>query len=189
MTHIQPILLKNSRLRSILKNCPPTPKRLISKAKGFELSNYQNVLTTYTSDLDYAKISALKKVSCNFIFGETKFGKYFKRNLRHLLYKDFYSSGYHPFGFAGWHNDADVIGYHLMFSYSAKGRGCLKYFNKSKNKIVVFNDIKGWQLKTLIVKKDSAPYHCLISPSSRYTFILSYKSRIQFSKALNKITK
>lgn len=53
---------------------------------------------------------------------------------------------YPPEGFISWHNNANAIGYNLIFTWSETGEGWFKYLDKYGNEIMI-PDKKGWSLK------------------------------------------
>jgi hypothetical protein len=53
---------------------------------------------------------------------------------------------YPPEGFIAWHNNANAIGYNLIFTWSETGEGWFKYLDKYGNEIMI-KDKKGWSLK------------------------------------------
>ena len=53
---------------------------------------------------------------------------------------------YPPEGFIAWHNNANAVGYNLIFTWSETGEGWFKYLDKYGNEILI-TDKKGWSLK------------------------------------------
>jgi hypothetical protein len=53
---------------------------------------------------------------------------------------------YPPDGFIAWHNNANAVGYNLIFTWSETGEGWFKYLDKYGNEILI-TDKKGWSLK------------------------------------------
>lgn len=56
------------------------------------------------------------------------------------------SALYPPTGFISWHNNANVPGYNLIFTWSETGDGYFQYVD-SKGDIIKIPDKKGWQCK------------------------------------------
>ena len=49
---------------------------------------------------------------------------------------------YPPEGFIAWHNNANAVGYNLIFTWSETGEGWFKYLDKYGNEILI-TDKKG----------------------------------------------
>ncbi len=58
------------------------------------------------------------------------------------------SAIYPPGGYVGWHTNADVPGRNLLFTWSQKGEGVLRYKNHTKGFSFDIPDHKGWNVKS-----------------------------------------
>jgi len=54
---------------------------------------------------------------------------------------------YPPGGWIAWHNNANVPGYNVLFSWSETGDGWFDYWDLEKKERVHMPDVKGWQCK------------------------------------------
>ena len=119
--------------------------------------------------------------SVNFIFGETPAAAEFFKEIREVVnYDQYYTSGYVPHGFVGWHSDGDVEGWYIMITYCTGSQGFFRY--KDGDSIVTLNDQPGWAVRTVELKKDydNMFWHCALSQVPRYTFLMSFDDYDKF---------
>ena len=168
----------------------------LSYAKGWDGSNYDDILKYATSDDTLNNLlldrSSYTKYSFNKIFGETEAGEYFKNTISLMLKPDrYYTSAYIPKGFVGWHADDDIAGHYIMFSYSM-GDGFFKYRDPDTNTIHTFPDIHHkWMCRIGVMGKTEkdAVWHCAAAFNTRYTFIFMYDNEDNYNKAVNFLTR
>lgn len=165
-----------------------------SFAKGYENITYHLACKYATSDqtlINHLKHNEpIKKIKYNKILSNTEAGKFFETSIYPLLkYDRFYSSGYIPKGFDRWHNDSDVTGYALLFSYATDTNGYFKYRDPFNDSIVTIQDTKGWSIKGAYYSDDpiTALWHCVATMSVRMTFILMFDSQNKYNIALGKL--
>lgn len=82
-------------------------------------------------------------------------------------------AAYYPKGGGlSWHNNADVPGYNILFTYSQNGDGFFRY--QRDNKIITIEDEKGWNLKFMyyggISETEKICWHTCASYDDRMTF-------------------
>jgi len=167
----------------------------VSIPKGWDGTNYNSILE-YSVDnnslVDLLKNVPFTKYSYNKVFGETEAGLYFKNTIGSLLKPNsYYTSAYIPYGFVGWHCDADVSGYYMMFSYSELGKGFFKARDPVTRYIYTDLDKPGWSLKVGKIGKDPKEqvWHCVASKCNRYTFILVFEEEDNYNIALEIVNK
>ena len=162
------------------------------RSRGFDPEIYDLACQSSTSDwylenkLDNQDTGFKIEHSSNILIGETAGGQYFLDSLRDLLMFDhYYTSGYVPHGFVGWHSDGDIGGWYLMITYSPKGNGFFKYRDIDSGKIVTLPDSTGWMTRTveLPTDPDRMFWHCAAAPSNRYTFLLLFNDLDKFNRA------
>jgi len=160
-----------------------------TKSRGFEHDEY-DIISQYAVSKSYLNErmkndSSRIAYATNSIIGETTGGKYLLDSLLPILnYETFYTSGYDPKGFVGWHSDTDIFGYYIMLSYSESGDGLFRYFSGSD--IITLQDNKGWMVRmmTLGSTKDDAVWHCASTNCPRYTFLLHFNDKEKYNKAV-----
>ena len=120
-------------------------------------------------------------------FGETQGGKFFNDYMVPLLgMPRWYTSGYDPQGFLGWHEDTRESGYFLMFTYSREGRGFFKYLDNYSDTIITIPDSVGWSVKSGYTghDQDDAWWHCVSAECARYTWIYIWDHQDQMDRAI-----
>lgn len=126
--------------------------------------------------------------SSNILIGETPGGEYLLNKFKDILHYDqYYTSGYVPRGFVGWHSDEDISGWYLMITYSPAGAGFFRYRNNITGKIVTLPDTPGWMTRAVELPsdRDRVFWHCAAADNNRYTFLLLYKNYNAFESAVN----
>lgn len=161
-----------------------------SKIKGFTDGEY-HVAVEYAVSKTYLEkrlqnIDPKIEFAFNLVIGETEGGTYILNQLKSILQFDgFYTSGYKPCGFVGWHSDTDIHGYYLMLTYSVEGNGFFRYL-QDKN-VVTLHDNKGWMIRAMKLgdNEENAVWHCAVAYCPRFTFLLRFDSFEKYTKALN----
>jgi len=190
---IETINLKNRDIMAILN--ATTTKDLFgnsfSKSKGFETEEY-DIMSEYAVSPSYLQKRLETKspkieLAHNLIIGESEGGKYFLENLKNLEFTNYYTSGYSPKGFVGWHSDTDIPGWYIMLSYSTEGEGFFRYLDNGE--IITLPDSKGWMIRTFKLGEtdEDVVWHCASTTCTRYTFLLHFDSVDGFTQALNKL--
>lgn len=190
---IETVILKNRDIMGILNTT--TTKDLfgnsLSKSRGFADEEYDSISEYAVSPSYLQKRLETKtpkiELAHNLIIGETEGGKYFLDNLRNLEFTNFYTSGYSPKGFVGWHSDTDIPGWYIMLSYSTEGKGFFRYLDNGE--IITLADSTGWMIRTFKLGEtdEDAVWHCALTTCTRYTFLLHFDSIEGFEQALNKL--
>lgn len=119
----------------------------------------------------------------NFIFGETPGAEHFLKNFKEVVnFDQYYTSGYVPHGFVGWHSDGDTGGWYLMVTYCTGDQGFFRYYDRDNDSIVTLEDQPGWAVRTVELKKDydNMFWHCALSHQPRYTFLLLFNDYDKF---------
>lgn len=183
--------VQNTEILAILNNAANMNLRdnVDTKSRGFEHDEY-DIISQYAISKSYLNErmkndSSRIAYATNSIIGETTGGKYLLDSLLPILnYETFYTSGYDPKGFVGWHSDTDIFGYYIMLSYSESGDGLFRYFSGSD--IITLQDNKGWMVRmmTLGSTKDDAVWHCASTNCPRYTFLLHFNDKEKYNKAV-----
>lgn len=163
--------------------------------RGFDMDNY-NYHKDYAVSNEYLNLrlenpkDSKIHFSYNNIIGESEGGEYLLKNLRLILdFDNFYTSGYDPYGFVGWHSDTDIYGHYITFAYQDTTPGVFRYRDIDTNEIKDYINVPGWNVFsfTLGKGKDDAVWHCAYSDSKRYTFLLHFNTKEKFEKALQKL--
>jgi len=165
--------------------------------RGFQIEDYDAQMS-YATGIDYLnrrlqnpKVSAIE-YSYNKLVGESEGGSYLLKNLRVALdFDNFYTSGYDPKGFVGWHSDTDIFGYYIVFAYQGETDAIFRYRDIDTQEIKDFINTPGWNVFsfTLGKGKDDAVWHCATSESKRFTFLLHFNTKDKLEKALSVLTK
>lgn len=190
MTTVCEITITNNQVLQVLEDTKHKEFNFACRCKGFSYEDYEKISTFSTSEeyLDKVLDSAEKiEYSYNNIIGETIAGKYLLDKLKPILnFEKYYTSGYDPKGFVGWHHDADILGYYIMLTYAEGTSGCFKYRDTTSNEVIVINDIEGWHAKGVKIgtRLDDIFWHCAITTDKRYTFLLHYSKKQDFEKAI-----
>ncbi len=127
----------------------------------------------------------------NFLFGETPGACYFLDNFKKITnYDHYYTSGYSPYGFVGWHSDADVNGWYLQVTYCTGDQGYFRYYDRECDKIVTLKDTSGWTVRAVELKKDydNMFWHCIVTSQPRYSFLLFFDDKDKFLLAQKALT-
>lgn len=86
---------------------------------------------------------------------------------------------YNNHGYVGWHNNADVPGRNLLFTWSEKGDGIFRMYKEKEDKFVDYSDQSGWAVKTTVFYSDVGAEKYGYSWHSMYTkckrFSLAYR--------------
>jgi hypothetical protein len=141
---------------------------------------YEQALVYATSDQTLDYILAGKpyvKKSHYKIFGETTAGQYFLDNLKSIIDFDrYYTACYWPQGFVGWHNDGDIQGYCLLWTWNRDGKGFFKYRDPVTKQIITVEDPPGWHVKAMRLgsQDHDLVWHCAGGSGSRYSFVIFY---------------
>ena len=125
--------------------------------------------------------------SSNILIGETPGGKHFLDSMQEILHHDgFYTSGYIPHGFVGWHSDGDIGGWYVMISYSPEQKGFFKYKDIESGDIITLNDHAPWMTRAVELPSDPDRvfWHCTATTGNRFTFLLLFKEHEKFQRAL-----
>lgn len=84
---------------------------------------------------------------------------------------------YPPGGFVGWHNNWNATAFQILFTWSEKGDGYFKYWDKQKDQIVTIEDKPGWQCRWYYFAPQTQPellcWHAAFTRCPRIT--LAYK--------------
>jgi len=165
--------------------------------RGFQIEDYDAQMS-YATGIDYLnrrlqnpKVSGIE-YSYNKLVGESEGGSYLLKNLRVALdFDNFYTSGYDPKGFVGWHSDTDIFGYYIVFAYQGETDAIFRYRDIDTQEIKDFINTPGWNVFsfTLGKGKDDAVWHCATSESKRFTFLLHFNTKDKLEKALSVLTK
>jgi len=188
----QSVSIQNSEVLEILDNTSKMDlfSNSVVRNRGFDVTEYDlmseyAVSKSYLNkrlERDYPKI----EYSHNLVIGDTEGGLYCLKELSRILnYDGFYTSGYNPKGFVGWHSDTDIYGYYVMLSYSTTGDGYFRYYEN--NMIHTVSDKQGWMIKVMTLGSTSqdAVWHCAVTKCARYTFLLRFDSIQKYEQALN----
>lgn len=162
------------------------------KYKGFEIENYKTALekaisTDYLNqrlrDIHNPKI----EIAYNKIIGETAGGKFLLDNSKSLLdYDGYYTSGYDPYGFVGWHSDTDIFGNYIFIVYQQDKEGYYRYRDPNTNEIITLEQQVGWNIYShrLGAKKNDTVWHCAWSETPRFTFLLRFDTDEKLNNAI-----
>lgn len=192
------IEVKNKEILNILENTlsKDTESNIFSKAKGFDISEYDEISNLYTSNnmlLDALKNNkTIPSYKFNKIIGETEAGLYFFNSIRPILNAEYeYTSAYIPKGFHGWHNDSTEARHSIFFSYATNTSGFFKYRIANSDTIVTVPDIIGWNVRGLYLgdTPETELWHCIKCDSYRISFMIQYQSKDKYEEALNILTK
>lgn len=167
-----------------------------SFAKNYDgLSYYDALMIAIGDDTLFNHLDTqapILKYKHNKILGDTEGGKFFLESFQQLIEFDgYYTSGYIPKGFDRWHNDSDVTGYAILFSYSTDGNGYFKYKVPGSKEIVALVDEPGWMIRGMYYgnTQDSELWHCVASEGFRVTFILTFVTEDKYNKAVEILTR
>lgn len=164
----------------------------ISKARGFKKDQYDDALQNAIS-IDYLnrRLRDIKnpkiELAYNKVIGETEAGKFLLDNMKVLFnYDGFYTSGYDPYGFVGWHSDTDIFGDYIFVVYQKDKEGYLRYKDPDTGDIITLNQEPGWHIYShrLGTKKTDTVWHCAWSNSARYTFLLRFDTSTKLENAI-----
>lgn len=164
------------------------------RSRGFDPVDHQAAAERACSDqylwdkLNNADTGFRIEHSSNILIGETAGGKHFLDNMQDILhYNGFYTSGYVPRGFVGWHSDGDIAGWYLMITYSPAGNGFFRYRNNINGEIITLADTAGWMTRAVELPSDQDRlfWHCAAANNDRYTFLLLYKDYNTFMSAID----
>ena len=125
--------------------------------------------------------------SYNAIVGESEGGAYLFNKLKPLTdFDEYYTSGYDPRGFVGWHSDGDIGGWYIMMTYNSQGQGFFRYYDKDTDSVVTMPDTPGWMVRAMELPNDPERvfWHCAAADSPRFTFILLFKDHAKFVAAV-----
>lgn len=185
------ININNKQVKLILEYAQTMDFGNKCRAKGFQPHEYEFVSKYSVSDTYLEKRVAVDNINIEFaynmIIGESEGGKYFLNSLKPILnYGNYYTSGYYPHGFVGWHDDVDIFGYYIMFSYCTSDAGYFKYRDIETKNLVTNFDKKGWIASGVKLghEKKDALWHCAYTETPRYTFLLHYNDETEFEKAI-----
>lgn len=123
----------------------------------------------------------------NKIIGETMGSKALLGNLKTMLKYDFYyTSGYDPKGFVGWHNDMDMHGWYISLVYQKIDEGFLHFRNPKTKTIEKYINPVGWSSFCYKIEpdKENALWHCAWSDTPRFTFLLRFLSEERKNNAI-----
>ena len=183
--------INNPQIRAVLEKTQTKKFDVKSRAKGFKEEDYDAVSAYSTSDTYLSKKMLANKVNIEFayniIIGETEGGSYLLSNLKPILnFGKFYTSGYDPRGFVGWHDDTDIYGYYIMLTLCTSDDGFFRYCKNDTHEIITVRDKVGWLVKgvKLGYNEDDVFWHCALTNSPRYTFLLHYEYENDFKKAM-----
>lgn len=189
---MQTIHIKNQQIINLLNEVSSMDLcgNSVSKARGFDIVEY-DIVKDYALSKSYLNKRLQNTMpnieyAYNLLIGESEGGTILLQKLKTLLdYDGFYTSGYYPKGFVGWHSDTDISGYYIMLTYSTQGDGYYKYLENDD--IVTVHDNKGWMIRNLYLGENAnnAVWHCAYTDCPRYTFLLRYDSKTKFEIALN----
>jgi len=163
-----------------------------NRVRGFTMNNYETV-KEYAISEEYLKLrlenaaNGTIEHSYNKLIGETEGGKYLLDNLNKLIkYDSFYTSGYDPKGFVGWHSDSDISGYYISLVYQTKGTGILRNRNPVDGTIEDSIQNEGWNIfaHKLGSNEKDAVWHCAVSDEPRYTFLVKFNTEEQQLNAI-----
>lgn len=162
-----------------------TVSRRISNFDMAEYACAESTLRDYLSGRKpYEKLRSLD------FFGESPAGKFFNNHmLDYLGNPRWYTSGYDPNGFLGWHEDTCEAGYFIMFSYSESGQGIFKYLDNQTNAVVELIDRPGWMVRSGFTgnNETDAWWHCVNSNCPRWTWIYIWDTEEQQKFAISKL--
>lgn len=165
------------------------------RIRGFTKNNYDAV-KEYAISEEYLNLRIENysdgniHYSYNKLIGETEGGKFLLDNLRSMLkFDSFYTSGYDPIGFVGWHTDSDISGHYISFVYQKDGPGVYRTFNYKTNSIQDYINLEGWSIFShkLGHNKNDLVWHCAWSETPRYTFLIKFNTEQQQLDAIKLI--
>jgi hypothetical protein len=162
-----------------LISCRDTDKDLAEYACAEFLLRYY-----LRTNLAYTKLRSLD------FFFDSSGGKFFNDHmLDYLGNPRWYTSGYDPEGFIGWHEDTCEPGYFIMFSYSKYGQGVFKYFDRDRDVVVELPDQPGWMVRSGFTGTnfDNAWWHSMSSKCPRWSWIYMWETQEQQQKAISKL--
>ena len=162
----------------------------VSRTINFDAEDYDTIKNYATSRtyLNEKLKSNNGKIEYNstLLIGETEGGTYLINHLKELLnFNSYYTAGYYPKGFVGWHNDTDIFGYYIMLTYSESGNGFFRYLLGSN--IITISDDKGWMARYVEIGRSEKDvlWHCAMANCPRYTFLLHYTDYDKVKKAIS----
>lgn len=186
--------VQNEKVAKILHNAAMMDLKGDNKIKSRGLDpNEYDIISQYAVSRSYLNKRLESdfpniEYATNLIIGEAPGGKFLLDNLKTLLdYDRYYTSGYDPKGFVGWHSDTDIFGYYIMLTYNESGDGFFRYL--SGTNIITLQDNRGWMVRmmTLGDRKENAVWHCALSNSPRFTFLLHFDDEVKYKKAIKLI--
>lgn len=162
-----------------------------SIAKNYDGLEYYDALMIAVSDdtlnNHLTQKTPIPKYKHNKILGETSGGMFFKQSmLNNIDFDGFYTSGYIPKGFDRWHDDCELTGYAMMFSYSKDGNGYFKYKVPGSTEIVTLIDESGWMVRGIYLgdTEDTKFWHCVATEGYRITFLLTFTTKDKYNRAV-----
>jgi len=180
---IETIDIKNQIVIDTIRLCEKLSfKQSTLRYKGFQEKDYDYYLNYSTSPehlqelLNKQNDSPIHLYAVNSLIGESQAGTYLIQRLKPFLkFDDYYTAGYDPYGFVGWHTDTDISGYYIMMTYCPKGDGFFRYY--LNDNIINLVDTPGWMTRGIKIpdRKDIAFWHCAAAKSSRFTFLFVFK--------------
>ena len=186
------ISVRNQKIIDVLNHTSTLDlnDKRVSRIINFDVDDYDTVkdFATSRTHLNHKLKNSNGKIEYNstLVIGETEGGIYLINHLKELLNFDYYyTAGYYPKGFVGWHNDTDIHGYYIMLSYSESGDGFFRYLLGSN--IITICDDKGWMARYVEIGKNPTEllWHCAVANCPRYTFLLHYTNRDDVKKAIS----
>ena len=180
---IQTINISNTIVLETMNVCEKLSfKQSALRYKGLQEKEYDYYLNYSTSNehlqelLNKTDDSPTHTYAVNSLIGESQAGTYLIQRLKPFLKFDaYYTAGYDPYGFVGWHTDTDISGWYIMMTYCPKGDGFFRYYDNVN--IITLEDNPGWIARGLQIKntKSLGFWHCAAAKSSRFTFLLVFQ--------------
>lgn len=188
---INSIIIKNKKVLDILRETQIRDFDVHCRPKGFYEKDYTAVSKFAVSDSYLQKRLNSDNINIEFaynnIIGDTVAGKYLLENLKPLLnFGRYYTSGYDPIGFVGWHDDKDIFGYYVMLTYAKDTKGFFRYRDTETKEIITLADTNDWQVRIVKIGNqiEDIFWHCAYTESPRYTFLLHYDDQTKFNNAI-----
>lgn len=193
---VNKVNINNKKIQDILSYCQTLDfvEGQESYAKGWPGDDYESMVEYATCEktlLDRIHDNIqIKKINFNKLVENTEAGRYFISELKPMLSFDAcYTSAYIPKGFIRWHDDTDVPGYVLMFSYAKTTNGTFKYRDPATGSIYEMTDEVGWTCKSMYFDTDpnKALWHCASSKDFRATFVCVFEKKDKYQSAIELI--
>lgn len=192
---IEKLDIKNRQIQRILSNSESMYFGDKCRIRGFVENEYELVKNYSVSESYLQRRLHTNKIniehSYSMIIGESEGGSYVLDSLRTFLnFDNYYTAGYYPKGYVGWHDDVDINGYYIMLTYCTSNTGFFRYRDPETEEIITCNDEIGWLAKgvKLGTSEKEILWHCAVSDTPRYTFLLHYTEYEKYNTAKKILT-